>query len=436
MLITPFALVQPIEDLAAEAIERGDLPAALLTLIKGVESLVARDDLAGRSLFLPLLDQCLVEMAERIAAQQCPAGIDAADGCQLVVATETYGTGGHSRVLEDICRHLPRPVIVLTDLFGRINAGQLAIDYLHRDAGAAAVLTLPPGPPLVKAVNLLRTAMQLRPQRIVYLTHHQDAIAFAALASRRVRVPSLYIHHADHNPALGATIDHIHHVDLIRQTGATCAAELQRDTGYLPLHARDQGARAQPARSLAEASVVTSGAPQKYLRDGALAYRSIVATACRVVGGPYHHIGPMPADWVAEIREHLASQGIAPERFHHVGAVPSLWAALRQLDADVYLSSAPLGGGRAAVEAQGCGYPVVAFDPSRGDRPLLATDFYHPGAPCWSHLERLDSALRAALAEAPAQASQSRRFYEQHFGEAAFGASLQRLFQTSQTLLA
>ncbi len=436
MLVTPSALVQPFEDLAADAIERGDLATALMTLIKGTEALVARADLAGRSLFLPMLDQWLVEISERLVRSACPAGIDAGDGGQLVIATETYGTGGHSRVLEDVCRHLPRPTIVLTDLFGRIAAGQLPIDYLYREAGAAGVLVLPPAAPLAKASNLLRVVQQLRPQRIVYLTHHQDAIAFAALASRRVRVPAIFVHHADHNPALGATIDHIHHVDLVRQVGAGCAAALQRDTGYLPLHARDQGVRPQPGRALGEASVVTSGAPQKFARQGPYALASIVAAACGVVGGPFHHIGPLADDWVAEIRAHLAAQGIAPERFHPVGAVPSLWAALQQLDADVYLSSAPLGGGRAAVEAQGCGYPVVAFDPRETGMPLLATDFYHGATPAWSRLDQLPAALRAACVDASTLSAASRRFYDEQFSDAALSAALKRLHRTSETLMA
>ena len=78
--------------------------------------------------------------------------------------------------------------------------------------------------------------------------------------------------------------------------------------------------------------------------------------------GSYFHIGPLDEAWVAELRSHLASQGLDPQRFVYRGLVPSLWAELQQLDAACYLGSAPVGGGRAAVEAQGCGYPLVFFN--------------------------------------------------------------------------
>jgi hypothetical protein len=435
MLTTPFVLAQPIEDAAADAIRRGDLQTALAQIAAGVEALVARADLAGRSLYLPLLDQYLAEVSDALVAREGAGSLVAGNGCDLVIATETYATGGHTRVIEDLCRHLERPVVLLTDLFGRIGSGALPLDYLHRVAGAAGVIVLPPGPLLGKVVNLLRTVRQLAPRRIAYLTHHQDPIAFAALSGARVQIPSLFIHHADHNPALGATLDRLHHVDLIRELGRTCARALMRATGYLPLHVADRGVRAQPQRSAAQASVVSCGAMQKYARSGPLAYREIVATVCREIGGSFHHIGALPDDWVDEIRAHLASQGLAPGRFNPIGAVTSLWGALLQLDADAYITSAPLGGGRAAIEAQGSAHPIVYYRPTESGRPVLATDVYNASAHGWSNLDELAGALRATLADAPALARASREFYDNGFGSAVFGAAVQRNFEAAQALI-
>ena len=104
-------------------------------------------------------------------------------------------------------------------------------------------------------------------------------------------------------------------------------------------------------------------------------------------------------------------------------------ASLRELDADVYMTSAPLGGGRAAIEAQGCGLPIVYFDPRDSAQPLLARDVYNPSAHGWSTPANLPDALRAALADATAQSAASRAFYDAGFSSAAFAAAMQRAVQ-------
>lgn len=429
MPTTPSIHVQETEERVAGALDRGHLAEALDGVIRGVDALVSRPELVGRALFVPLLDQMVSEIGERLADTVAPQTVRAGTHTQLVLATETYATGGHSRIVEDLCRHLPHPVIVLTDLFGRVGSGALPVEHLRRAAGDTPVWVLAPGTAVAKTIDLMRTVVRLQPQSIWMLTHHQDAIACAALSPRRFAIPRVFVHHADHNPSLGCTIDALHHVDLVRQTAHTCAAALQRGTGYLPLHVHDQGARPQPRHALNQASVATCGAPQKYARSGPLAYPSIVAAVLGTIGGALHHIGPLPDDAVADVRAHLERLGIAPERFRPIGAVPSLWQCLRELDADLYLTSAPLGGGRAAIEAQGCGMPIVYFDPRNSAQPLLARDVYNPSAHGWSTPEELPDALRAAVADATAQSAASRAFYDAGFSSAAFAAAMQRALQ-------
>jgi len=435
VLTTPFIHVQDTEEFMATAIERGHYAEALVAVIRCVDALVPRAELTGRALFVPFLDQLVCEIGERLLAQHVPDGVQAGSGVQLIVATETYTTGGHSRVVEDLCRQMSHPLVVLTDLFGRVGSGAMPIDHLRHAAGGASVLVLAPGTALAKTIDLMRTVEKLQPESIWLLTHHQDAIACAALSPRRLRIPRVFVHHADHNPSLGCTIDTLHHVDLVQQTAFACGMALQRDTGYLPLHVHDRGARPQPQRTLAQASVATCGAPQKYARSGPLAYPLIVAAVLGTVGGVLHHIGPLPEDAVTEVRAHLAALGIAPERFHPIGAVPSMWACLRELDADLYLTSAPLGGGRAAIEAQGCAMPIVYYHPRESGRPLLATDVYNPAAHGWSNLMELADALRAAQEDAPAQSRASRAFYDTGFSSATFAAALQRALRCGEALL-
>lgn len=438
MVTTPFVLTRDTEDKVEQLMLRGEMNLALGALAASVDELMRRDELIGHALLVPRYDQQLAEISAWIGARFLRDDVQAqGEGCTLIVASETYATGGHSRVIEDLCRHVARPAIVLTDLFNRINGGSLGVDYLYRQAGDASVTVLPKGSLLDKSVNLMRLVASMRPRHILILGHHQDVIPYAALACERLRVPRTFVHHTDHHPALGCTIDAFQHVDLTPHVRGFCADALARPVGLLPLYVPDQGCKPHVARELAEVSIVTSGNPHKYSRGGPLAYGRIVLTACQTLGGAFHHIGALPDDWVEEIRLGLAAQGLDAERFVYHGPVPSLWAALKDINADVYLTSAPTGGGRAAIEAQGCGYPMVFHrTPAEAGRPLFVTDVYQPSAPSWSTLAELPVALRAAAQDSAAQSQASRGFYDRHFSEASFTEALADVLRHGEALTA
>jgi len=435
MVTTPFDLTRETEAQVEQLLQRGELNLALGAIAASADALMRRDELIGHTLLLPQYDQYLCEISEAVAARVLREPLQTGTGCTLVVASETYSTGGHSRVLEDLCRHVEKPAIVLTDLFNRLNNDGLGVDYLYRNAGGAPVSLLPRGSLLDKTRNLLRLVATLAPRHILIMGHHQDVIPYAALASRQIKVPRSFIHHTDHHPALGCTIDAFTHVDLTEHVGGFCTEALGKSVGHLPLHVADLGCKAHQAHELAQASVVTSGNPHKYSRDGTLAYRQMVLLACLTVGGFYHHIGALPEDWVAEIRAHLSANGVDAQRFVHHGPVPSLWEALKTINADVYLTSAPAGGGRAAIEAQGSGYPVVYFqNPTSSSRPLFVTDLYYEQAPSWSALPQFPEALMAAALQSQSHADAARAFYERHFSEAHFCDALGDVLRQAEAL--
>lgn len=431
MATTPFSLTAEVEQQAQALLERGQYNLALGALTASVDALMKRPELIGRALFLPGYDQIVEDLGEAIGRETLAAPVDAdPGGCTLIVASETYATGGHTRVIEDMARHCDRPAIVITDLFGRLNKANPGVDCLYQRAGGAPVSLLPGASLLDKVINLQRWVALLRPRHVFLLGHHQDPVPYAALASSRLRVPCSFIHHTDHHPALGATMQRFRHVDLTDHLARICGEALCHPSPVLPLHVADQGCKPHRGRSLHEASVVTSGGTHKFTREGALPYRDIVRVACQTLGGAYHHIGPLPEDWVAEVRAHLVTHGLDPQRFVYHGPVPSLWGSLLAIDADVYLTSAPSGGGRAAIEAQGCGYPMVCHRHEQAsDRPVFVTDIFHALAPMWSRLEELPAALTLAVADGAQHAASARAYYAQHYSEAHFTRVLHGLMQ-------
>jgi hypothetical protein len=266
----------------------------------------------------------------------------------------------------------------------------------------------------------------LRPRSISYLGHHQDPIPFVATL-RRAKPRKIFFHHGDHNPSLGCTLAALRHVDLSPAAQHACEGRLGHGVHLLPMHVEDLGCKPAAAVQGQQFSVVTSGHPAKFARSGEFALHEIVRAALGAVRGRFFHIGPLDDEWIAQIRAHLARHDLDPARFVPMGMVPSVWAALKTIDAAFYLGSAPVAGGRASVEAQGCGLPVLFFN-GFATGPLVENYslFANPSLG-WSGVEALSALLRRVGDRQLELSAEARRFYEANFSREKFQGALAQL---------
>jgi len=175
--------------------------------------------------------------------------------------------------------------------------------------------------------------------------------------------------------------------------------------------------------------VVSSGHPAKFARTGPVALAQIVRATLMAVRGRHYHIGPIDAGWVAEIGATLQAHGIDPQRFVHLGWVSSVWQRLKELDAAFYVASAPLGGGRVAIEAQGCGYPVLYFEnPAHASLPANHPLYASRGLK-WRAPDELTAVLASATAEHAALSERARAHYDAQFSRVPFRAALERVLK-------
>jgi hypothetical protein len=135
----------------------------------------------------------------------------------------------------------------------------------------------------------------------------------------------------------------------------------------------------------------------------------------------------MDDTWVSEIRAHLRAHGIDPTRFVHHGLVPSLWTTLKGLDAAVYIGSAPIGGGRAAIEAQGCGYPLMYFGGSEAAGTAGNERLYANRELKWSTWSELKQLLGSIGPAHGAQSHRARQLYLDQHSRAPFRSAINRL---------
>lgn len=408
------------------ALQAGEFEQALQLVAAGVHRHYRLPAVTNRLLYYPGMDRRLEELAARLAAAFPLAPATSAPRRQLLIATELYALGGHTRVLADMAAELERPTIVLTDLFRAVEQDPKPLQALKALFPHADLRLLPPGTHWQKCAALRRLAAELNPRDIVCLGHHQDPIPFVAtlLAAAPNKV---FVHHGDHNPSLGCTLPGWHHVDLSDGVREICAAHLDGPVATLPLYVDDRGVKVFPAPQVEDCSAVTSGHPDKFARNGALALQQIVCTTLRTLGGEHIHIGPLPADWLGEIHAAIAAEGMDPARFVSVGWVASLWERLKTLDAALYIGSAPLGGGRAAVEAQGCGYPVLYH--AAPDAVVLSTNhpLYAERALAWATPADLADRLRLGVAQHARLSAAARALYEHTFSRTQFRQALAQI---------
>jgi hypothetical protein len=376
----------------------------------------------------PGLDRLIEPLAMR-AMQDALHGAPSAParGATLVVATEMYTVGGHSRVVADLLRELPEPTLVLTDLFGNYRKACDNLNWVHEQNPQAAVLVLLQVTLWAKCVELARLVQRLAPRQIIYLQHHQDAIAFIGTHAYPSAHKTL-VHHCDHNPSLGGTLASVAHMDFTDEQARECTQVLQRPSRVLPLYVPDQGIKRFRSIAGRDYSVVTSGTTVKFARTGPVALQTLALTVLRATEGRFFHIGPLDAAWLADIHDHLAAHAVDSSRFVALGPVGSLWQTLAQLDAHLYLGSAPVGGGRAAIEAQGCGYPVVFYRSDVQSSTTLRVDSVYASKELgWSSLDELRQVLRTFPDQQARLSAQARSLYEANYNRQAFVTALQAM---------
>jgi len=392
---------------------------ALANMVVGVHNHYKNPEVAHRALYYPAFDRQIAQLSALLAASTPPAVEHPASRNTLIIATELYQMGGHSRVVEDFARELESPTIVLTDLFSSYRKAPDHLNWLHDTYADTPLIALPQRTLWEKCRALLLLTQRLQPRNIFYFNHHQDPIAFIGTLSHRGARKTL-VHHADHNPSLGITLPGMGHADFTAELATICAKELQVPTKILPLYVPDSGCKAFSAVDADAFSVVTSGTQVKFARSGELALQNIAQAVLSSTRGRFFHIGPLEDDWQAEIKAHLQTHGIDGARFVAVGPVASLWQALSALDAHVYLGSAPVGGARAAIEAQGCGYPLAYYRVADTSSLVAADSIFADKTLGWGTLAELSALLKAMGPQHARLSEQARSFYDQRYSRAEF----------------
>lgn len=314
-------------------------------------------DIYARRLFTPGIDVHVPKLARmlRLGDRDLPRSNDNA----VFIVSRMYRTGGHSQVLRDIAERLAPGsfTLVTTGLYAELRYGMTLSAELPASAyGERTVLALQSQTLAERAIELYRILDAIRPSRIFLMTHNMDMVGVMAAWPFRSIVD--FVHHADHAPAVGATLPWGAHVDLTYTCHLAC-----REAGLNPLYsgmvAPEPVDRPAPSSAKSGLRIATCGSVHKYRGRRRWGWADYAVAALKQPGVELIHIGPTPPEFEAEIREALTQAGIDPARYEFAGWVESLGRTLVERDVDVYLASFPETGGKSNIEAIMAGVPAI-----------------------------------------------------------------------------
>lgn len=374
---------------------------------------------------IPELDALVQRVGRELLRQSQSRPRSSRDGVNVFIASEVYRWGGHTRVLEDLTHHSQREcVLILTDLFDGYATGKLELGPVA-DQLNASVCVLPKMSLTAKTKSLIGLLNALHINAIGILAHHQDVIAYGA-CNEELRQRQVYIHHADHHPTLGATIAHYQHIDLFAGNLRMCQDAGYVTPRYMPPFTVENFQRREAGSKF---NTATSGTFNKFSTSGDLSYADIVIGILSATNGNHIHIGSIPDDYLGEIESRLRDAGIEPSRFKYLGIVASLQQALIDNDVDVYITSAPVGGGKAYTEAVGLGLGVLLYLPTSGaERPIFGYAGQSYGAlhSRWSDIGELQTHLLELKVDS--ECEKSRAVYSELFSGGKFMEVLNEYF--------
>ena len=414
----PFLFLPDVEQFVSSLIDEKSHSEACLQISQIVGAISADDKYTGNQIFLPGLDR-LVQRLGMELLNQVSMPTRATVGCPVIVATELYSVGGHTRIIEELVRALDGAIVILSNYFGGWVRPD---DVLPTAIGNLPIMVLPKDSAANNIIRLNRLCNSLA-SHVYHVAHQHDVVANAALSSS-MRAPVFFIHHSDHRVSLGTTIETFVHVDLALHMSNICEKYLNGNLEFWPQGVQDKGAK-KFSYPLPEISSASSGASRKFAWEGSVSYPAVIRALLSTTISNHYHIGALSKVELGMIERELSDHSISADRFRYVGEVPSLWQCLLDLPINLFIGSAPFHGLRTSIEVQGAGIPFIAFrQPSDGI--LSEESFYNKMVAYWDSLDQLSDRV-AFITERHEMASKSARsHYEESFSPALMKQAIGR----------
>lgn len=363
---------------------------AALSLIFRAANYVASNRLhVGQALFFRQLDSCLKnicqssELKKQFAGQFLPRPKEDA----VVIASEVYSAGGHGQIIKRLSSAI-NSHLIFTDPFFRCTYDSKAEVPNNIGINFSSVCTLSGRTHVTKIYQCLEFLEKLNPGILFLVGHHQDVVPIAVGLMFAEARRTVFLHHADHLPSLGASINFPVHYDFRSEIRSICGKYLER-AHVLPTPVSEFGGRVKaPGERIV---LATSGTFIKFEGNcGGISYPDVVLKilSCEFVE-KYVHIGEISGAVLSSIQSGISQNEKMHKKFVRVDRVPSVAEYLVQEGINGYIASFPTTGAMAAAEAQSVGCPVIYPDDTLAPSLCESESLYPSKVLSWSDLPAL-----------------------------------------------
>lgn len=425
--LKPFLNFFLVEENISRLIDQGQLDQAGHMIGELILHAVNTTEFLGRALYVNELDQLCVRLGSEVDSY----GVETTNPSKktpLILVTELYRTGGHSRIVEDLLQLFPDAEVWMTGYYPPTSNRDIALCQGIPTVDATQI----PKDNLCYQIQRLRRMVIKRGSMVFHVAHHHDVVINAALSGVR-HIPLFFMHHSDHQFSLGCTIENFIHVDLADHVHSICQHFLGSRSQLWPQGVSDHGRKIfeYPLEKIISA---TSGTLVKFTFEGPLSLPEIVRASLSSGAQLHYHIGPLEPAQLDQILNQLTRYSIDNLRFRYVESVTSLWDFLLKSDVNLFIGSAPMHGLRTAIEVQGCGIPILPF--SQSGHPLLQErQHYPPGTVFWQSPTDLGKLFEVVNKTHQEISNQTRLHFEQNFSmrlmRNAIEASIQSFYKKS-----
>jgi hypothetical protein len=347
----------------------------LLSLIKSFVLTVFRSPgIHNQTLFLREFDEILLKISQDMRINRVINQVGVND-LNIIIGTEFYSVGGHTRIAKEIAAHKKNTVVIVTDAYSRCDENSHYFRQFQDLFACTPLFVLPPGLLLEKINYFVQLLSVLNPKSAVIMTHHDDPIGIVAVAQSDIP-KKIYYHHCDYNPALGATIESFCHYDLSPYVGNICKEHAK--SNYLPLMYKIKYFEKIKFNKEAEFNLLCSGSAIKFNfsdENSKSYYPKAISKILNAISCRFYHIGDLGASELSLIEGHLHSNNIDLSRFCYLGAVSDIPKIIFNLINPVYISSFPIPGGLTLVEVLSTGVPILQFNYKNSNSDFVISDY-------------------------------------------------------------
>ena len=307
-----------------------------------VEEILYDPKFIGKKFFLEEFDNSCIKIGKKYLKKKIFT--NNYKNVDLFLVSRLQKFGGSSKLLFDLIKNIKNEYLILsTGLFPSEKSLKSKIIECHE------VNTLK------KLKWIENKIFDLRPRRIWYFCLHQDSVALASLANYDFGKIN-YIHHCDHNAALGASVKKFKHIDPHIGIYNICKKKNKKNI-YMPLVCENLGKINNNINSKNIVTCTVSNYNKNIFKYPKL-IENLICNILRKDNLKHIHIGTINPFSLIKLYFLLILNNISLSKFEYFPKSYNI-EKLFEKKVNLFISNFPLAGYRTLIEVMSLGVPII-----------------------------------------------------------------------------